>query len=202
MKDSKKISLFIDSATKVLSIAVKYGEEYKVKDLGNPKKALENLNQGIHDLLCEFGLKLKDVDSFYCLLGPGSNTGIRLGLTIPRTIYAFNPNIKVYGIPTMELFTKVSPSAALSDRNGNLFFATTADGKCSYRRIDKDKIDEEIVKGSLIAIEKEDTMAKDELQNHDIIEVETIDLMIEYSDSFTDFSDNEEDYLPEYLLKI
>lgn len=203
MKDSKEISLFIDSATKDLALGLTIGEEetYTI-DLENPKAALERLPLGIKLLLEKAGVTLKDVDCYYVLLGPGSNTGIRMGLTIPRTLFAFNDKLKLFGIKTMDLFCMENKYAALSDRNGNLFFATKKeDGSVDYERIDKDKIS--LLDGKdPIAVEKEDVMAKKELSSHTIREINTIDLSIRYKTKFKDFSSDEENYLPEYILKI
>lgn len=203
MKDSKEISLFIDSATKALALGLTIGEEetYTI-DLENPKAALERLPLGIKLLLEKAGVTLKDVDCYYVLLGPGSNTGIRMGLTIPRTLFAFNDKLKLFGIKTMDLFCMENRYAALSDRNGNLFFATKKeDGSVDYERIDKDKIS--LLDGKdPIAVEKEDVMAKKELAGHAIKEISTIDLSIRYKTKFKDFSSDEENYLPEYILKI
>lgn len=201
MKDSKEIRLFINTATKSLSIGVMYDNHIKTIDLGNPKAALERTHLGIKTLCDSCGFQLKDVDSFYCLLGPGSNTGIRLGLTIPRTIYAFNPSIHVYGIPTMDLLCIDNDYAALSDRNGNLFFAKKEDGKVSYERIDKKDIQDKIPDVK-IALEKEDVVANEELSSHQITSVNVLSLMMKHQSSFIDFSNNEEDFLPEYILKI
>ncbi len=203
MKDSKEISLFIDSATKDLALGLTIGEEetYTI-DLENPKAALERLPLGIKLLLEKARVTLKDVDCYYVLLGPGSNTGIRMGLTIPRTLFAFNDKLKLFGIKTMDLFCMENKYAALSDRNGNLFFATKKeDGSVDYERIDKDKIS--LLDGKdPIAVEKEDVMAKKELSSHTIREISMIDLSIRYKTKFKDFSSDEENYLPEYILKI
>jgi tRNA A37 threonylcarbamoyladenosine modification protein TsaB len=201
MKDSKKISLFINSATKALSYGALMGDVYEKVDLGNPKAALERGNLGI-SLLCEkLGFELKDVDDFYTLLGPGSNTGIRLGLTIPRTIYAFNPSIGIYGIPTMELMCKVKDCAALSDRNGNLFLAQKDEkGTVSFHRVDKTDIS--FIPKQEIAVEAEDSLAIEELEGYPLTKVNILDLMVQFKDEFKNFSSHEEDYLPEYILKI
>ncbi len=203
MKDSKEISLFIDSATKALALGMTIGEkETYTIDLGNPKTALERLSLGIKLLLEKADVTLKDVDCYYVLLGPGSNTGIRMGLTIPRTLFAFNDKLKLFGIKTMDLFCMENQYAALSDRSGNLFFATKKeDGSVTYERIDKDKIS--LLDGKdPIAIEKEDKMAKEELAGHALHEINTIDFAIRYKTKFKDFSSDEENYLPEYILKI
>lgn len=202
MKDSKEISLYLDTATKALAVGGKCGNIYKTYDLGNPKAALERTHLGIK-LLCDaLDCTMMDIDKYYCLLGPGSNTGIRLGLTIPRTIYALNPNIKLFGIPTMELLTMVAPVAALSDRNGNIFLAHKDEkGVTTYQRIDKKDIPS-LKKEEAIVVEEKDTLANEELASQNLIKVSVIDLMMKYESAFKDFSSDEENYLPEYVLKI
>lgn len=202
MKDSKKVSLFLNTATKVLEAGLLYGDQALEVKLGNPKTALERTNLGIEMLLDSYDLKLADVDAFYCLLGPGSNTGIRLGLTIPRTIYSFNPKILCFGIPTLELMTEEVPYAAISDRNGNLYFGERKEDKTvALKRVDKKDIDSLSALPS-IALEADDTMALDSVKVKDIHKVRILDLMIAYRSKFKDFSADEENYLPEYLLKI
>lgn len=201
MKDSKEISLFIDTATKAFSIGGKKGNTVAKFDLGNPKKALERTHLGI-SLVCEaLSIELKDVDSFYCLLGPGSNTGIRLGLTIPKTIYALNPSIKMYGIKTMDLFTINNLYACLSDRNGNLFYANKKDDVVTYERIDKADISSKILADTIV-VEDKDEMAISELEGKNLIKINVLNEMMSHADAFVDFSKDEENYLPEYILKI
>lgn len=201
MKDSNIISIYLDTASKALEVGCKSDNHVYKVDLGNPKAALERTNLGIQ-LLCEKGaFLLKDVDCFYCLLGPGSNTGIRLGLTIPRTIYAFNPKIRLFGIPTLDLFCTEGDRAAISDRNGNLFYAEKKDGKVTYRRVDRKDI-QNLDKDAPIVVEEKDTMAVQELQGYHLKKINVLSLMIEHEKEFKDFSEDEENFLPEYLMKI
>lgn len=200
MKENKKILLFINSATKALQIGLQYGEENYRVDLPDPKKALESLHIGMQKLFDEVSVTLRDVDSFYLLLGPGSNTGIRLGLTIPRTIYAFNDKIELYGILTLDLFMTLADHAALSDRNGNLYYGTKNGEETSFVRVDKEKIPE--ISDDKIVIESKDALAKEELKGRDVIEIDVLDLMMKEKEKFKNYSSMEEDYLPEYLLKI
>lgn len=203
MKDSNSISLYLNTATKVFKIGAKCADIIKTYNLGNPKQTLERLNLGIKMLCDDFSFSLKDINNYYCLLGPGSNTGIRLGLTIPKTVYAFNHNIKLYGIKTMDLMTIESKYAALSDRNGNLFFASKDNsGITTYKRIDKKDIDA-INVDSPILVEDRDFMAINELEkNHQLIKKDILSLMIKYEDKFKDYSQDNENYLPEYLLQL
>ena len=45
-------------------------------------------------------------------------------------------------------------------------------------------------------------MANEELKGLNIIAVDVLDLMMEEKEKFRNFSADEEDFLPEYLLKI
>lgn len=201
MKDSKKVSLYINSATKALEFALKVGNEYQKIDMGDPKKALERSHLGIQCLLDNYHISLKDVDAFYCLLGPGSNTGIRLGLTIVRTIYAFNEKIKIYGIPTLTLMTLEGDHAVLSDRGGNLFYGKRDNNQIVLEKVLKTQIQEKIP-DEMIITEDKDNKAKDVLSIYSTKDVNIVDLMVKHSNSFINFSDKEEEFLPEYLSKI
>ena len=102
-KETERIALFLDTATKNLAVEILKGRQYYRVDLGDPKKSLERTHLAIDMALSALQITLKDVQACYCLLGPGSNTGIRLGLTIPRTLYAFDPKLSLYGLGTLEL---------------------------------------------------------------------------------------------------
>lgn len=201
MKDTKNVSLFINCATKALQFGLLTNEGFFLSDKDSPKKALEHANIMIDNLLKEHSLTLKDVRNFYCLLGPGSNTGIRLGLTIVRTLYAFDSTIRIYGIKTMDLLTKENNDAVLSDRNGNLYYGTREDGSCSYTRVNKEDIETSIT-CKTITVEGDDEIAIDELKSHELVKVNVVSMMEKYKDSFKDYSDDEENFLPEYILSI
>lgn len=201
MKGSNQVSLFLNTASKVLEEGLLVGSSSLTVELGDSKAALERAHLGIKMLTDAYSITLADVDAFYCLLGPGSNTGIRLGLTIPRTVYAFNPNIKCFGIPTLDLMCEKAPFAALSDRNGNFYLGEKKDGKVSIKRVDK-KDASTLNSLPSITLEKADKMAHEEIHNPNAIDISIIDEMIANREKFKDFSQDEENYLPEYLLKI
>jgi tRNA A37 threonylcarbamoyladenosine modification protein TsaB len=202
MKDNKTISLYLNTATKILEIGATVGEKSLTVKLGDPKKALERTHLGIQLLADQLGFALADVDCFYCLLGPGSNTGIRLGLTIPRTIYGINPKIRIYGLPTMELMLcgEKDATALLSDRSGNLFFGTAEDGKITSGRLEKKDVP--AFQAEKIIIEEADVLAREELSGKNVLAIDVLSKMMMNPSAFHDFSDDEKDYLPEYALKI
>lgn len=196
------ISLFINTATKALQVGLKINGENFVSRIENPKTALENTHVLIKELLEEHALTLKEVDSYYCLLGPGSNTGIRLGLTVPRTIYAFDPTINIYGIETLSLFLKgrEGKTALLSDRNGNFFRAEIKDGEIVLSMVKKDQIDS--LRGLDLVMEKSDKVGLSLLEGEKIEEIDTLVEMMKNPDAFEDFSKKEEEFLPRYLQQL
>lgn len=203
MKDNKIISLFLDTASKNLAVSCTLDKEEKIVPLGDNKKALERTHLGLQVLMEKMDFTLKDVDKIYTLLGPGSNTGIRLGLTIPRTMYAFNPNLQLYGINTLKLLLAGNKEgiSALSDRSGNLFIGRKKEGEYSFEKIEKTAI-ETLPHDQTYFLEKEDVVAHEKLASYTVEDISIINQMMEYCDEFEDFSKKEEEYLPEYLQQI
>lgn len=204
MSDKKKVLLFLDTATKELEAGVLFGKEKKCLDLGSAKSALERTNLGIGELLSSCGLALKDVTDFYCLLGPGSNTGIRLGLTIPRTIYGIDPTISCFGIETLKLFLAGEKDgyAALSDRRGNLYLGVVENGNYRYEKVDKTRVKESIPSGTKVVVEKKDLEAKATLKDYPFEEIDVLERMIDKKEKFEDFSKSIDTYLPRYIQAI
>lgn len=204
MKDNQKVTLFINTATKALELGATVSTRYLTVDMGDPKRALERTHLGIEYLGDRLHFSLADVDAFYCLLGPGSNTGIRLGLAIPRTIYGINDKIKIYGIATMKLMLQEKKNAisCLSDRSGNLFAGENKAGVYSYRKILRADVSKELADYPEVIVEKKDELAHLFLKGKSLKEVDILDLMMNSLSLFTDFSSKEEEYLPEYALKI
>ena len=64
--------------------------------------SLEKIVANIDFVLKEAGLTLDDIDGFGVGLGPGSWTGIRVGVTVGK-ILAFSTNKPVAGVPTLEV---------------------------------------------------------------------------------------------------
>lgn len=86
------INLFIDTCTKYLILALyKNNEiiEYFQMEADNNLSVL--LLPKIDELLKKSNLEIKDVDKIYVSNGPGSFTGIRIGVTTAKTIaYGLN----------------------------------------------------------------------------------------------------------------
>ncbi len=96
------ITLGLDTSTKVASIAIIDGEkligEYSLsKDMSHSEKLMPMLRE----LLEQIDLKIEDIDLYAVAVGPGSFTGLRIGITTVKSFsHLFNKPI--IGVSTLE----------------------------------------------------------------------------------------------------
>lgn len=74
--------------------------------------SLEKIVANIDFVLKEVGLALKDIEGFAVGLGPGSWTGIRVGVTVAKML-AFSAGRPLVGLPTLELLADNARDMAL-----------------------------------------------------------------------------------------
>jgi tRNA threonylcarbamoyladenosine biosynthesis protein TsaB len=96
------IFLGIDTSGYINAVGVSDGTRVLV-DLSFPAKtdSLEQIVDNIDSVLKSAGLTLKEVEGIGVGLGPGSWTGIKVGVTVGKML-AFSTNKPVAGIPTLE----------------------------------------------------------------------------------------------------
>jgi len=134
------IVLFIDTSTDNLSIAVFKNDKLlsNVNVLSN-EHSKNTLNQ-IEKVLDENNIKPKDVNKIMIINGPGSFTGLRIGVTIAK-IYAWACNIKVIPISTLKAYALSYDNydyyVSLLDARRNCFYAGIFDKY--YNNIMSDK---------------------------------------------------------------
>ena len=94
--------LAIDTTTKKASVALKTESNLFSKEINNEITHSEKLLPLIDEVLKEANLSLKDIDLFALTLGPGSFTGVRIGVA---TIKALSKvyNKKIFGTTSLEL---------------------------------------------------------------------------------------------------
>lgn len=94
--------LGIDTATKVCGVAVLNEEQLMVeKFLNNQKTHSQNIMPLIKQAIEEAGIKPKDLGGIAVTKGPGSFTGLRIGMTIAKSL-AQVLNIPIIGVSTLE----------------------------------------------------------------------------------------------------
>lgn len=95
-------TLFIDSSRKSLSIAL--SKEDKLLFISNVESYSRHSNylmNEIQNILNKFSLAPNDIDNFIVLNGPGSFTGIRVGVTVCKTM-AWVLSKKIYQLNNLE----------------------------------------------------------------------------------------------------
>lgn len=116
-------NLAIDTSSEVCGVAIL--EDDKLIDdnsLNNGKTHSENLMPLIKEVLERNNLSLKEIDLISCVVGPGSFTGIRIGIAAVKALAEVN-NIKITSITSLESLvqninskTKVSMIDARNDQ--------------------------------------------------------------------------------------
>src|SRR6185295_10462844 len=93
--------LSLETATMGGSVWLGFGTVELATRIGDPKVSQSaTLLQDINDCLDEAGVKLAEVDLFACASGPGSFTGLRIGIATLKALAASlgRPSI---GVPTL-----------------------------------------------------------------------------------------------------
>lgn len=106
--------LAVDTSASVASVAIMEDEvllgEYSIN---NKKTHSQKLLPMIDELLKSLELKIGDIDYFAASNGPGSFTGLRIGITTIKTL-AYSVGKQVIAVPTLDaLANNVSPSEAI-----------------------------------------------------------------------------------------
>ena len=98
-------TLFIDSSRKSLSLALAKDDELLlVSNVNSYSKHSNYLMNEIKNILEKNNIKVYEIDNFVVLNGPGSFTGIRVGVTISKTL-AWCLSKKLYQLSNLEALT-------------------------------------------------------------------------------------------------
>ena len=95
------LRLAVSSVISQMSVAI-CDEDVCIGEIALKKDAIDNLLDIIDTLLVNTGKSLDDIDEFVIVNGPGSYAGIRVGLSVLKTM-ALVKNKKVTPINTVEL---------------------------------------------------------------------------------------------------
>ncbi|MCP9330449.1 tRNA (adenosine(37)-N6)-threonylcarbamoyltransferase complex dimerization subunit type 1 TsaB [Lactobacillus kefiranofaciens] len=120
--------LSVSTATNHLSVALNDGQQVIVeKNEQDERNHSEHLDPLIDEILKDNNLTLKDIDRFAVAIGPGSYTGLRIGITTVK-MFASILSKEVVGISTLQALTKGVKEEALvitglDARNNNYFAA-------------------------------------------------------------------------------
>ena len=138
------ITLAFDSTAKAASVAVLRDEAVlAVETIDNGLTQSELLLPMAEDMLCALKLGYEDVDLLAVSVGPGSFTGVRIGVALVKGL-AFGRNIPCASVSTIEALAEnlsgvdgiVVP--AMDARRGQVYTAIFRSSPCGLERLTED----------------------------------------------------------------
>jgi tRNA threonylcarbamoyladenosine biosynthesis protein TsaB len=94
--------LNIESATDICSVSVaRNGKVLGLKESRDKKSHAALLTGFVEELTAKLSIDLKDLDAVAVSKGPGSYTGLRIGISTAKGI-AYGTGIKLIGVPTLQ----------------------------------------------------------------------------------------------------
>ena len=123
--------LLIDSSFKLLIVALAKDNEVIDRIVYDAwQRQSELLIPEIDNIMKRNGVDKKDIDTIVLGIGPGSYTGVRIALTVAKTM-AYVLKAKTYAVSSLSLFgVKDKPTIVITNaRSGRSYFAVYENGK-------------------------------------------------------------------------
>lgn len=119
--------LFIDSATTNLVVAIiNDGKIAYMYDNNDGHDTSSKMMPVLAEAFDSAGLKPQDIDKIFVVNGPGSFTGIRVGLTVAKTM-AYTLNIPIVSVSSLEVMASGKAGTALINARRGYVFAGSYD---------------------------------------------------------------------------
>ena len=119
--------LFIDSATTNLVVAIiNDGKIAYIYNNNDNHDTSSKMMPVLAEAFDKVGLKPQDIDKIFAVTGPGSFTGIRVGLTVAKTM-AYTLNIPIVPISSLEVMASGNGGTSLINARRGYVFAGTYD---------------------------------------------------------------------------
>ena len=119
--------LFINSATANLVVAIiNNGKIAYIYDNNDGNDTSSKMMPVLDEAFKKSELKPKDIDKIFVVTGPGSFTGIRVGLTVAK-VMAYSLNIPIIPISSLEVMVSDNGGTALINARRGYVFAGSYD---------------------------------------------------------------------------
>ncbi len=113
------LTLCLDTSHRYMGIALLKDEELLDQTIMDCfKQQAELLISKVDDLLTRNSLSSKDIDEICVAKGPGSYTGVRIAMTVAKTLGAV-ANLLVYTVSTLRLYSGGNKGLVLMDARSN-----------------------------------------------------------------------------------
>jgi tRNA threonylcarbamoyladenosine biosynthesis protein TsaB len=118
--------LGIETATKICSVAISKGEKLlAIKEEGGNYSHSEKLTVFIQDVLAQSGKTLKEIDAIAVSKGPGSYTGLRIGVSVAKGL-CFALDKPLISVSTLQAMAK---NSSLNKENSALLLCPMIDAR-------------------------------------------------------------------------
>ncbi len=150
-------TLFIDTHGEKILLAI-----YQEEKLCFKKEGSESQNHSticmplLTDLLAEANLLIQDIDDIIVVNGPGSFTGVRIGITIGKTL-AFTLKIPIRTMTSLELYiddAKENEYLVLKEKNGVYVGQKTQNQIVDYQYIKTSDLEDWVINKNICYCEK------------------------------------------------
>ena len=99
--------LALDTSTEACSVALQYHDQILTVDEVCPQQHSKRILPMVQQLLNESGLSLKQLDGIVFGRGPGSFTGVRIGVGVSQGL-AFGADLPVFGVSTLQAMAQAA----------------------------------------------------------------------------------------------
>ncbi|AVP49394.1 tRNA (adenosine(37)-N6)-threonylcarbamoyltransferase complex dimerization subunit type 1 TsaB [Williamsoniiplasma luminosum] len=139
------MKLFIDTTNwKLIFILIKDEQIIDQFLLDNTKKISDIFFDSLNLFLKRNNLTLKMLNDFYLTIGPGSYTGVRIGLSMVKTLKVLNPQINVFVVDSLKFQAGNENKISLINARSNKFYASVLSDykiKEAIQLINQDQVD-------------------------------------------------------------
>ncbi len=107
--------LALDTSTEACSVALQIGAEILSLDEVCPQQHSKRVLPMVQQLLSQAGIALKDLDGIVFGRGPGSFTGVRIGVGVAQGL-AFGAGVPLYGVSTLAAMAQAAKRLYHADK--------------------------------------------------------------------------------------
>ncbi len=137
-------TLILDTSNQYLLVALYQDDQCVdcIQELGS-KKQSENCIPYIEKLLNKHNWEMMDLDEIVLTRGPGSYTGVRVAMTVAKTLSVISP-VKIKAISSLLAYAGLKKAVSILDaRSKKIFICAYQDGKalCEEMLIDLQDLD-------------------------------------------------------------
>ena len=189
--------LLLDTSNSFINIYVIENDDILKEQHIKVEKDMSNvIIPSIKEVFDSLNFNLEDIDKLFVTIGPGSFTGVRIGITVLKTV-SFGLNIPIYPISTLEYLASIETDkkriiSIIDARRGNVF-AGYYDNKLNILK------EEELISYDSIDINFDDIVVSyDGVYNSKVMDRDVIKLINKH---LNDKSVNPHDLVPNYLKK-